>query len=79
METVARREWVIRELDEDGVVLEKLPGGGLTLFRRDVLPEDVEPGDRFRVVAQVDRQEEPDDRPGLPDAVDEAIRNLTDV
>lgn len=83
METVARREWVIRELDEDGVVLEQLPEGGLTLFRREALPEDVREGDRFRVVARVDRrtsrEEEtaPDaDAAGDPSAIGEALENL---
>ena len=76
METVARREWVIRELDGDDAVMEQLPEGDRVRFRADLLPDDVGPGDRFRIVAQVDRRETADEAPEVPDAVGEAIRNL---
>lgn len=78
METVARKEWVIRELEGDDAVMEQLPDGALARFRRSLLPEDVEPGDRFRVVAQVDRRE-PDRPERMPDAVGEALKNLAEV
>lgn len=56
METVATREWVIREVDGDGVLVEQIPDGGHARLVRSLLPDDVAEGDRFRVVAQVDRR-----------------------
>lgn len=83
-EIVAAREWVIRDVDAGGVLVEKVPEGGTELFERDLLPADVTVGDRFRVVAQLDRRSDAPD-PGhpaaddgaLPDAAREALRNLT--
>lgn len=101
VETVATREWVILEVEDDGVLVDQLPDGGRARLDRDLLPDDVAEGDRFRVVAQVDRRapredadapaadtsgrdgesraEEPDvsAESALPDALDEALRNLT--
>ncbi len=56
METVATREWVIREVDGDGVLVEQIPDGDHARLVRSLLPDDVAEGDRFRVVAQVDRR-----------------------
>lgn len=70
METVATREWVIRDVDPDGVLVERVPGGGSARLAPGLLPDDVSEGDRFRVVAQVDRRGPvgdggaPADRPG---------------
>lgn len=55
-ETVATREWVIREVDADGVLVDQVPDGGSARLTRGLLPDDVTEGDRFRVVAQVDRR-----------------------
>lgn len=89
-ETVAEREWVIRSIEADAVVMERLPDGGRERFHRSLLPVEVAPGDRFRVVAQLDRRVSgPDGAAGngdgagdsrgseLPDALDEALHNLT--
>lgn len=76
METVARREWVIRALDGAAVTLEQHPGGETARLRRDLLPDDVAVGDRFRVLAQVDRRSD-EEAPAMPAALDEALENLT--
>jgi hypothetical protein len=55
-ETVATREWVIREVDADGVLVDQVPDGGSARLARGLLPDDVSEGDRFRVVAQLDRR-----------------------
>lgn len=55
METVDQREWIIRWIEEDVVAMEQ-PDGNEARLHRSLLPEDIEPGDRFRVVAQVDRR-----------------------
>lgn len=65
METVDQKEWVIRELDGDAAVIEEVPGGGTCRLERSLLPDDIAPGDRFRVVAQVERRPA---RAGVPDA-----------
>lgn len=65
METVATREWVIREVDGDGVLVDQLPDGPPARLDPALLPDDVTEGDRFRVVAQVDRRGRRDGRDTL--------------
>lgn len=55
MKTVDQPEWIVRWIEENVVAMEQ-PDGNETRLHRGLLPEDVEPGDRFRVVAQVDRR-----------------------
>lgn len=59
METVAQKCWVIRDVAEETVTMEEQvdgePTGRLAEFQRQILPEDVGPGDEFRVVAQIQR------------------------
>lgn len=55
METADQRQWVIRRVDEDAVAMEQ-PDGTEIRLHRSLLPEDIEPGDRLRVVARIDRR-----------------------
>lgn len=55
METADQRRWVIRRVDEDAVAMEQ-PDGTEIRLHRSLLPEDIEPGDRLRVVARLDRR-----------------------
>jgi hypothetical protein len=60
MDIVARKEWIVVERREDHVLLEEEGGGARHRLAPDLLPEDVSPGDRFRVVAQLDRRADAD-------------------
>lgn len=59
METVALRSWIIRQVTEEAVAMEEVvngePTGEVGEFGRQLLPDDLRPGDRFRVVAQLER------------------------
>lgn len=55
-DVVARKAWVVVERHEDHVLLEEEGGGLRHHLAPGILPEDVTPGDRFRVVAQLDRR-----------------------
>lgn len=62
MDTVALKSWVIREVGHDVVTMEEQvdgePNGLRATFDRGLLPDDVRPGDRLQVVAQIDRKSE---------------------
>lgn len=62
MDTVALKCWVIRDVAEDVVTMEEQvdgePSGQTATFDRALLPDDVRPGDEFRVVAQISRKSE---------------------
>lgn len=62
MDTVALKCWVIRDVAEDVVTMEEQvdgePNGLRATFDRALLPDDVRPGDEFRVIAQINRQSE---------------------
>lgn len=60
MDVVARKEWIVVERREDHVLLEEEGGGARHRLAPGLLPEDVSPGDRFRVVAQLDRRADGD-------------------
>ena len=68
MDIVARKEWIVVERREDHVLLEEEGGGARHRLEPGLLPEDVSPGDRFRVVAQLDRRAESDFAPAGVDA-----------
>lgn len=55
METVAQKQWMVLGRDEDGVRMEEIPTGAVRTFPPGLLPDDVQPGDSFRVVAQLER------------------------
>ena len=61
METIALKSWIIREVTDEAVTMEEHvdgePSGEVGEFPRQLLPEDVRSGDRFRVVAQLKRAE----------------------
>lgn len=62
MDTVALQCWIIRDLQEDVAVMEEMvdgePSGLRADFDRSLLPDDVGPGDVFRVLAQINRKSE---------------------
>lgn len=74
METVAQKQWLVLGRDEETVRMEEIPTGDVHSFPSGLLPDDVEPGDTFRIVAELDRGA--DERPEHP-AFRERIEALT--
>lgn len=71
-EGVAAREWTIESVSEDWVRLSAESGEKSYKVPRHLLGDDVEAGDRFRVVATLDRS----GRGDLPEAWTDAVEGL---
>lgn len=56
MDVVARKDWIVVERREGHVLLEEEGGDARHRLAPGLLPDDVAPGDRFRVVAQFERR-----------------------
>lgn len=56
METVEAEQWVVLGTNGGAVLMEEIPGGRIHHFPPGLLPDDLRAGDRFRVVARMDRR-----------------------
>lgn len=81
METIAVKSWVIRDVTDEAVTMEEQvdgqPTGEVGEFPRRLLPGDVRPGDRFRVVAQLKRAQPERDEGSASSILAEATEALT--
>lgn len=74
-ENIGQEEWVIRAVGDEWAELVPRDDEEGYSVPRSLLPEDVKPGDVFRVVAYLDRM----GRDEMPDAFADALENLSGI